>query len=273
MMLEPLLTSLQRITAAWLSQPDPGHVCPRAADPRALERLLEPGDVLLVDGDTRFARIVKTMTRSTWSHVAIYVGPINDEPDAPNVVEADVKDGVRALSLAQFRACHVRVMRAVGLRAVERRAVADGVIARLGQGYDLRHAIRLGRAQLPMRQRPIEFAVDPERAICSTLIAQAFAAVGHPVFPDAKRHWGACTPRDFDVSPHFEAIEPEAPRPAPRRTKWLAPMVGGALVAAAAHAGAAARLGETISGSGSDFNADAVSAPADVPAAQASPPI
>ena len=68
---------------------------------------------------------------------------------------------------------------------------------------------------------------DPTRAICSTLIADAFHSVGYPILPEVTlsgrddpaaqhayaemRHiqeHGLYMPRDFDVSPYFQIIKP-----------------------------------------------------------------
>jgi hypothetical protein len=68
---------------------------------------------------------------------------------------------------------------------------------------------------------------DPTRAICSTLIAQAFQSIHYPILPDIDqrcadsvecpgcveeilrmRDHSLFTPRDFDVSPYFEVIKP-----------------------------------------------------------------
>jgi len=68
---------------------------------------------------------------------------------------------------------------------------------------------------------------DPTRAICSSLVAQAFQSVHYPILPDidyqqAKdpegrsycrqtlsiRHHSLFVPRDFDVSPYFEIVKP-----------------------------------------------------------------
>jgi len=67
-------------------------------------------------------------------------------------------------------------------------------------------------------------AIPSTRAICSTLIAQAFQLVAYPILPVIKpetmagshytrerlhiRHHSLFTPRDFDVSPYFEIIKP-----------------------------------------------------------------
>ena len=68
---------------------------------------------------------------------------------------------------------------------------------------------------------------DPTRAICSTLIAQAFQSVRYPILPLIEnvpsidpmcpgcmdeilhvRHHSLFAPRDFDVSPYFAVIKP-----------------------------------------------------------------
>ena len=67
---------------------------------------------------------------------------------------------------------------------------------------------------------------DPTRAICSTLIAEAFESVHYPILPEnvegagygiapfvqsetehIRKH-GLYTPRDFDISPYFAVIKP-----------------------------------------------------------------
>ena len=69
---------------------------------------------------------------------------------------------------------------------------------------------------------------DPTRAICSTLIAEAFQSVHYPILPIIEtvpsidpgcmgclkeimhaRHHSLFVPRDFDVSPYFAVIKPE----------------------------------------------------------------
>ena len=63
---------------------------------------------------------------------------------------------------------------------------------------------------------------DPTRAICSTLIAQAFEKLAYPILPNLDyyelnqpkevplkmKHFSYIVPRDFDVSPYFQVIKP-----------------------------------------------------------------
>jgi hypothetical protein len=67
---------------------------------------------------------------------------------------------------------------------------------------------------------------EPTRAICSTLIAQAFQSVRYPILPKVERsegnlsngysrqeilhirHHSLFAPRDFDLSPYFQIVKP-----------------------------------------------------------------
>ncbi len=47
-----------------------------ANESTALRDTLRPGDVLLVEGKGRISGGIKYLTQSTWSHSALYVGPM-----------------------------------------------------------------------------------------------------------------------------------------------------------------------------------------------------
>ncbi len=51
-------------------------------NPDAFARTLRPGDVVLVEGNTRVAAAIKYLTQSTWSMPVSIVGPIGrTEPE------------------------------------------------------------------------------------------------------------------------------------------------------------------------------------------------
>jgi hypothetical protein len=231
--------SLGGALARYLARPRHVRGPSAAADVAALARVLQPADVILVDGSSRFATAVKYLTQSTWSHAALYVGERLGRRDANGellcVVEADVAEGVRGVPLSQFAGLHLRVCRPVGLRDDEVRAVIDHAVARLGHQYDLRNVYDLLRYLLPRPPVPPRWrrrllalgSGDPTRAICSTLLAQAFQSVRYPILPRVERrpagdptcpdcvqetlhvrHHSLFVPRDFDVSPYFEVLKP-----------------------------------------------------------------
>src|SRR3954447_7373633 len=82
--------------AAYLSRPIQGFEPVAACSVTQLSGLLQPGDVLLVEGNLRISSLIKYITQSTWSHVALYVGPqAGDRDRDPRVlVEAEPEHGV-----------------------------------------------------------------------------------------------------------------------------------------------------------------------------------
>lgn len=213
-----------------------------SAPPTRATRLLatlQPGDVLLVEGHSRFSTAIKYLTQSTWSHASLYVGEEalakTVAPAGHSFVEADVSEGVRSTGADLYEGYHTRICRPVGLRADEIAQVVAYAVARLGHQYDLRNVWDLTRYLLPTPPVPQRFrrrllslgSGDPTRAICSTLIAQAFQSIHYPILPLVSttrrdspdcpacvdeilqlRHHSLFAPRDFDVSPYFAVVKP-----------------------------------------------------------------
>ena len=193
----------------------------------------EPGDVMLVEGNNRVSGIIKYLTQSTWSHAALFVGPIHgaSEPDGePHVlIEANIGEGVTSAPLSKYFPYHTRLCRPVGLSYEDRTTVCRYAINRIGFGYDTKNILDLMRFLIPLpipqrwRRRMIAFGSgDPTKIICSALIAQAFDAVRYPILPKITRAGSRQArreilhirdsslymPRDFDISPYFEVVKP-----------------------------------------------------------------
>lgn len=227
-----------RALAGYLTRPLPKPLGLSTSLPDALVAVLRPGDVLLVEGDTRVAVAIKYLTQSSWSHAALCVASPagRTAPTAANILlEADVNAGVRVVPLSTYAALHTRICRPVGLAADEIRRVIEFALARVGKQYDTRHIWDLARYLLPTPPVPTRWrrrllaigSGDPTRAICSTLIAEAYHSIGYPILPEVlmahpedpaihqifaeMKHiqdHGLYMPRDFDVSPYFEIVKP-----------------------------------------------------------------
>ena len=217
---------------------EPGHTAGTTAPTRTdlLAQVLQTGDVLLVEGTSRVSSAIKYLTQSTWSHAALYVG--KSAIGECQFIEADMVQGVRLMPLSHFTGFHCRVCRAASLSAIERQAVCDFATARLGLHYDMKNIVDLARYLLPNPPVPMRWrrkmlslgSGDPTRAICSTLVAQAFQSIRYPILPTIKtvqavdllgrphrsstleileaRHYSLFVPRDFDVSPYFQIVKP-----------------------------------------------------------------
>lgn len=138
-----LLNWLSRRLAAYLSKQIQCHSV-RTSTWDAMQSSIRPGDVLLVEGNTRISTAIKYLTQSTWSHAALYLGPEADlgpaGDDEPQVlVEADLEEGIRALPLSFYRHFHTRICRPVGLSEHDIRQLIDYSKSRLGHQYDLKN--------------------------------------------------------------------------------------------------------------------------------------
>ncbi|MDE2358133.1 MAG: lipo-like protein [Betaproteobacteria bacterium] len=237
--MERILGGLGRRLARFLSRSVRPGTASRPSDPTRLLDTLRPGDVLLVEGDTRLSTAIKYLTQSTWSHAALFVGDalggLRDADGICNLVEVDLTEGVHARSLSDYARLHTRICRPVGLSPQEVTRLVEFMVSRIGYRYDLRNIVDLARYLLPTPPVPVRWrrrllalgSGDPTRAICSSLIAQAFQSLRYPILPhvdlrrsDAAdcddclaeilriRHHSLFTPRDFDVSPYFAIVKP-----------------------------------------------------------------
>lgn len=218
-----------------------------ASDPATLNQFLQPGDILLVEGNQKVSVAIKYLTQSTWSHAAIFVG--NDalpegqkfaQDGTRNVlVEANLGEGVVAVPIEKYATYNTRICRPVGLTKADCDAVTTFMVSNLGVQYDTRNIVDLARYLFPTPPVPVRWrrkmialgSGEPTRAICSSLIAQAFQRVRYPILPTREkfddeqdqnaevsgytrgevltiRHHSLFTPRDFDVSPYFQIIKP-----------------------------------------------------------------
>lgn len=221
-----------------LTRPTRSHGISTATPPGLLLAALKPGDVLLVEGHSRVSSAIKYLSQSTWSHAALYVGDAlrrGDEGPTQRFIEADIVAGVRCVGVEEYQGLHTRICRPSGISDADCQKVIDFAIERIGLQYDLRNVFDLARYLFPTPPVPERFrrrmltlgSGDPTRAICSTLIAQAFQTVRYPILPImttrsrndpdcpmcvdevwVMRHYSLFVPRDFDVSPYFDVIKP-----------------------------------------------------------------
>lgn len=238
------------------------------SDPETLARVLQPGDILLVEGNQKISAAIKYLTQSTWSHAALYVGdalvgtPYMNATEAQQngkeketslskgadtitsvsggdlncLIEVELGLGCIAVPLTKYQTYNTRICRPVNLTPEDRAAVVKFMVDHLGIKYDMRNILDLARYLFPTPPIPVRWrrrllqlgSGEPTRAICSTLIAQAFQKVNYPILPRIERvrgeraatseysireilhirHHSLFAPRDFDISPYFAIIKP-----------------------------------------------------------------
>lgn len=233
-------------------------------DFEALKSTVRKGDVLLVAGNQRVSEVIRYLTQSSWSHSAIYVGDeiLRHAPERAAeleakygegahhmLVEALLESGVVASPLSKYTGFRVRLCRPFDLSDQDRDKVVELAIRHLGFRYDVANIFDLARYFLPVSIVPARFRREAlhfgsgqaTEVICSSMIANAFEAVGFPVLPrppetalaladegayhtDIQTSWPSrrplarhlrmqshpsrlITPRDFDLSPYFEIVK------------------------------------------------------------------
>lgn len=182
--------------ARFLSKPTAYYKTFSALSKEQLQANLRPGDLLLVEGDSRISSAIKYLTQSTWSHVCIYIG---EQPGLQAILEADLIEGVITVPLNKYDGFNLRICRPVGLTKEDKTKLLSFLIERLGHQYDTKNIFDLMRYLLPtppipqrFRRRMLAFGSgDPTKAICSTLIAQAFQSIHYPILPMQKDEYDA----------------------------------------------------------------------------------
>jgi len=236
---DTLADRLGRYLARKLNQPVPGTKPFTHANVAALRRVLQPGDVLLVEGNSRVSVAIKYLTQSTWSHAALYVGnalgQVTPDGEPLSLIEVNLGEGCIAAPLSKYELYNTRICRASGLSPQDRARVIDFMARSLGKSYDMKNITDMLRYFMPTppvpvrwRRRLLSFGSgDPTRAICSTLIAEAFGGIRYPILPVITRefradrlarsqrseilhirHHSLFAPRDFDLSPYFQVVKP-----------------------------------------------------------------
>ncbi len=242
---DTVLDRIGRALAERLTTQTSGYEPYTPSDPETLARTLRPGDILLIEGNHKVSAAIKYLTQSTWSHAAFFAGdeiPLTLDQaarpviDRPQLIEVNLGEGCVAVPLSKYSSYNTRICRPIGLTPEDRDAVVSFMVSRLGLKYDMKNIFDMLRYFMPappvpvrLRRRMLAFGSgDPTRAICSTLIAQAFEQIRYPILPEITRapgraaatstfsraeilhirHHSLYTPRDFDLSPYFAIVKP-----------------------------------------------------------------
>ncbi len=201
--------ALTRLAIRYLQQPVAGYERRTWNDPEALRRHARKGDVVLVEGDQRISQVIQYLTRSSWSHAALYIG---DEllqrggetaawarecfgEDADHLIVEALVHGVVASPLRKYVDFNIRLCRPHGLRPEDLRVILDEAIGAIGWRYDVKNIVDLCRHLLPftLRRRPPAERLGspaPDEVICTSLLGRAFGAVRFPILPAIVRDDG-----------------------------------------------------------------------------------
>jgi len=229
-------------------------------DLECLKSSIKAGDVLLIEGRSRVGYIIKSISRSSWSHAAFCIGSLNsikdpelfalvaehwnEDADEPLLVESEIDRGTVVTPLSHYSTYHMRICRPIGLTKDDRSQVVEYMVSKIGTAYSVHHLLDLARFLIPWwtiiprswHSSLFEHnAGESTKAVCSSMIAQAFSAVDFPILPLIqedeqgsyrlfRRNPRLFTPRDFDYSPFFDVIK--CPLLRSETNRWGKPRTG-----------------------------------------------
>lgn len=203
---------------------------------------IQPCDVVLVEGGSKSDKVIQTVTRSPWSHAALYIGRPLDiadsdlktiishfftgPPDTPLLVEARLGEGIVVTPLDFYEQDHLRLCRPKSLNSKDADQVIRFAINRLGAHKGGGYLFDLFRFFFPWSLLPTDWRAGGFRRwagrhtknVTATFIAESFGFIQFPVYPLVKitgergvqllrRHPVLCMPYEIDQSPNFEIIK------------------------------------------------------------------
>lgn len=208
-----------------------------------LKEEIETCDIILVEGRSRVAEVIKILSQSPWSHSALNLGYLDEiktpeirafvekfvapeDRDKHLILEALFDQGVVLKPIDKYRGEHLRICRPIGLFPDDAQKILDSALKNLGKQYNTRQIFDLLRFLLPIAILPrrwlstlFEYQEGGRtEEICSSMLVDAFGSVGFPVRPIIKitadnqielirRNPLLYTPSDFDYSPYFNIIK------------------------------------------------------------------
>jgi len=225
----------------WLTYEDENPTVP-LSDFDKLRYELRPGDVLLVEGRSNVADIIKAVTQSIWTHSILYIGRLHDiddpdvrkriekycscAPDEQLIIESLLGHGTIINTLDKYNGEHLRICRPDGLTRKDAQGVINYAVYQLGTDYNVRYVMDLARFMFPYWWIPKRWvstlfehnAGRPTKTVCSVMMAEAFASVHFPIRPVLhqddngklkmyRRNTKLITPSDYDYSPYFKIIK------------------------------------------------------------------
>ena len=224
----------------WMQQETPRPAL-HLSDTDRLRHLIQPCDVLLLDGCTRLDNRFRALTGSRWTRVGLYLGRLHDirdpslratvteylpcEPDTQLVLISTAERGLTLMPLTSLAGEHLRLCRPRGLSGEDPQAVVRYALSRLGthrpMAWSDALALLLPWGWLPRHWRTGFFSRLTGRTLRSltgSVVGDAFAFIQFPVLPLVKRTERDMTrlyrrhPRiyfaaDFDHSPYFDIIK------------------------------------------------------------------
>lgn len=174
----------------------------KLAGAQKLIRKLKEADVVLVSEKGLKHAINRTLARSRWHHIMLYIGE-------GKALEVTPRKGGHISPIDFTKDCYIayRVIRNRKMTDEERRLLAKGAVDRfLGSRFDWAHLIKvmLRRSLYWKMPRGQDYKPNGKKVICSNMVAMIYHAAGHAI---TEKHLAEYVlPRDYDRANGFEIV-------------------------------------------------------------------
>lgn len=151
---------------------------------------MRPGDILLVRTATLWGWLIRLVTRSEWSHVALYIGD-------GMIAEIDAFQGAHVSPLAYDR---YQVLRHPAMTEEQAAVAVAWCRGQVGAMYDWGVIVEIGLRIVYGLHACID---SGRRYICTELVLEAYRAADIDLAPGCD----ALTPGEFSELPGLEPVE------------------------------------------------------------------
>ena len=107
-----------------------------------IKSVLEPGDVVLVEGKSRVSSAIQFITSSDWSHAAIFIG--KTDYFKHSLIEVKAVEGCKYTDINTYKQHTLRICRPMFLNKRKRKILLSHLITKIGSKYDFTVCLRTG---------------------------------------------------------------------------------------------------------------------------------
>jgi uncharacterized protein YycO len=172
-----------------------------------LQRILQPGDILLVHGSSWTSKMIQIVTKSYWNHAILFVGDGNLVQSTmmygQGTIVQNVKGGVQTAPLGDMAAKDIAIYRHKTAKKTQLKIACEYALKQKGSGYDILGIVELAWLLISGKRGTARTIGTKNQYICSELVAAAYKEAGLPIteYPPDQT-----SPADIDLSPKLKRL-------------------------------------------------------------------
>ena len=150
-----------------------------------IKSILKPGDVVLVEGQSRVSSAIQFITNSNWSHAAVFIG----KTDYFNhcLIEVKAVDGCTYTDINTYMHHNLRVCRPIFLDKRKKKILINYLVKKIGTKYDLKNIIEFTIISFASQStRSGGFSYTLVGKLLEPTVKEAISGLRGSIFPRSK---------------------------------------------------------------------------------------